>query len=202
MTNRFRVSSTLPRKLEELGLSPGTVLRKAGLPIGLFNPDRILVSTEEFFALHRGIAEASSDPLVGLKLGTEERVSGTTRSGSLRSPRGRFKTRSSGCRGISSSPVRKKSVPSNGGMNALSSLFGFSRMRRSLHCSWMCVSRGSSLWRTGVLDALSVQACGVSTNSGTPRNVRSSFPLSNKVQGQPERLDIQQGGHGIAICDL
>jgi AraC-like DNA-binding protein len=43
-------------------------------------------------------------------------------------------------------------------------------------------------------------ACGVSTNSGTPRNVRSSFPLSNKVQGQPERLDIQQGGHGIAIC--
>jgi AraC-like DNA-binding protein len=74
MTNRFRVSSTLPRKLEELGLSPGTVLRQAGLPIGLFNLDRILVSTEEFFALHRGIAEAGNDPGVGLKLGTEERV--------------------------------------------------------------------------------------------------------------------------------
>ena len=74
MTNRFRVSSTLPRKLEELGLSPKTVLRQAGLPRALFNLDRILVSTEEFFALHRGIAEASNDPAFGLKLGTEERV--------------------------------------------------------------------------------------------------------------------------------
>src|SRR5207237_10012361 len=74
MTNRFRISSTLPRKLEELGLSPDTALRQAGLPMGLFNQDKILVSTEEFFALHRGIAEASNDPGFGLKLGTEERV--------------------------------------------------------------------------------------------------------------------------------
>src|SRR6266436_876224 len=74
MSNRFRVSSTLPRKLKELGLSPDSVLRRAGLPIGLFKLDRILVSTEEFFALHRGIAEASNDPAFGLKLGTEERV--------------------------------------------------------------------------------------------------------------------------------
>lgn len=74
MTNRFRVSSTLPRKLEELGLSPDTVLRQAGLPRGLFKLDRILVSTEEFFALHRGIAETSNDPGFGLKLGTEERL--------------------------------------------------------------------------------------------------------------------------------
>ena len=74
MTNRFRVSSTLPRKIEELGLSAETVLRRAGLPMGLFNMDKVMVSTEEFFALHRGIAEASNDPGVGLKLGTEERV--------------------------------------------------------------------------------------------------------------------------------
>jgi Arabinose-binding domain of AraC transcription regulator, N-term len=73
MTNRFRVSRTLPRKLEELGLSPETVLRQAGLPMALFNQEKILVSTEEFFALYRGIAEASSDPGFGLKLGTEER---------------------------------------------------------------------------------------------------------------------------------
>ena len=32
------------------------------------------MSTEEFFALHWGIAEASKDPGFGLKLGTEERV--------------------------------------------------------------------------------------------------------------------------------
>jgi hypothetical protein len=74
MSTRFRVSSTLPRKLKDLGLSPDAVLRRAGLPIDLFKLDRILVSTEDFFALHRGIAEASSDPAIGLKLGTEERV--------------------------------------------------------------------------------------------------------------------------------
>ncbi len=74
MTNRFRVSSTLPRRLQELGLSPEAVLRQAGLPMGLFNQEKVLVSTEEFFALHRGIAEISNDPGFGLKLGTLERV--------------------------------------------------------------------------------------------------------------------------------
>jgi AraC-like DNA-binding protein len=74
MTKQFRVSTTLPLKLKELGLSPETALRRAGLPMGLFNTDKVLVSTEEFFALHRGIAEASNDPVFGLKLGTEERV--------------------------------------------------------------------------------------------------------------------------------
>ncbi|HTS10911.1 MAG TPA: AraC family transcriptional regulator [Candidatus Limnocylindrales bacterium] len=74
MTNRFRVSSTLPRKLEELGLPPDVVLRQAGLPIELFNQDKILVTTEEFFALYRGIAESTNDPAFGLKLGTEERI--------------------------------------------------------------------------------------------------------------------------------
>ena len=42
--------------------------------MGLFNADKILVSTEEFFALYRGIAEASNEPCFGLKLGTEERL--------------------------------------------------------------------------------------------------------------------------------
>src|SRR6267143_20900 len=72
--NRFRVSSALPRKLEELGLSPLLVLRQAGLPMGLFNQDKILVSTEELFAFYRGLAEVSRDPAIGLKLGTEDRI--------------------------------------------------------------------------------------------------------------------------------
>jgi len=42
--------------------------------MGLFNQEKILVSTEEFFALHQGIAEASNDPGFGLKLGTEDRI--------------------------------------------------------------------------------------------------------------------------------
>ena len=68
MNNRFRVSSTLPRKLEELGISPDTVLRQAGLPTGLFKLERILVSIEEFFALYRGIAEIN-DVFQRLKTG-------------------------------------------------------------------------------------------------------------------------------------
>jgi hypothetical protein len=50
------------------------ILRRADPPKGLFNLERILVSTEEFFALHRGIVEASNDPALGLRLGTEERI--------------------------------------------------------------------------------------------------------------------------------
>src|SRR5438309_7734940 len=74
MANRVRVSTTLSRKLEELGRSPDSVLRRAGLTMGLLNQEKILVSTEEFFALYRGIAEAGNDPGFGLKLGIEERV--------------------------------------------------------------------------------------------------------------------------------
>ena len=61
MMNRFRIPSTLPRKLTELGVSPEAVLQQAGLPMGLFSQDKILVSTEEFFALYRGIRTASND---------------------------------------------------------------------------------------------------------------------------------------------
>ena len=72
--NRFRVSTQLARKLAELGVPPADVLRHAGLPAGLFDQEKILVSTEELFALYRGIARASDDPAVGLELGTEPRV--------------------------------------------------------------------------------------------------------------------------------
>jgi AraC-like DNA-binding protein len=74
MNRRFRVSSILPRKLEELGLSPAAVLRQAELPLGLFDREKILLTTEEMFSLYRGISEVSKDPAIGLKLGTEERV--------------------------------------------------------------------------------------------------------------------------------
>jgi len=74
MANRFRISRTLPRRLEEVGLSPSAILRQARLPMGLFRPERVLLSTEEFFALYRAIAEVSHDPAIGLKLGTEDRM--------------------------------------------------------------------------------------------------------------------------------
>ena len=74
MISRFRVSAILPRRLDELGLSLPAVLRQANLPIGLFNQEKILVTTEELFALYRGIAEVSRDPAIGLKLGSEQRL--------------------------------------------------------------------------------------------------------------------------------
>jgi AraC-like DNA-binding protein len=74
MAKLFRVSTTLARKLKELGVSPETALRRAGLPAALFETDKIQVNTKEFFALYRGIAGSSNDPGFGLKLGTEERL--------------------------------------------------------------------------------------------------------------------------------
>lgn len=74
MTTRFKISPTLPVKLEELGVSPAEVLRQAGLAPGLFDQEKILVTTEELFAFHRGLAAASHDPAIGLKLGTEPRL--------------------------------------------------------------------------------------------------------------------------------
>ena len=74
MTNRFRVSGTLGRRLEELGLAPIAVLCQAGLPIGLFEQGKIWVTTEEMFHLYSAIHEISGDPGIGLKLGSEERI--------------------------------------------------------------------------------------------------------------------------------
>ena len=64
----------LSQRLEELGLSLVAVLRHAGLPIGLFEQEKIFVTTEELFAFYRAIFEVSADPAIGLKLGTEERI--------------------------------------------------------------------------------------------------------------------------------
>jgi AraC-like DNA-binding protein len=74
MNTRFRVTTLLGRKLEELGVRPADVLRHAGLPSGLFDQEKILLSTEDLFALYRGLAEASRDPAIALKLGTEHRI--------------------------------------------------------------------------------------------------------------------------------
>jgi AraC-like DNA-binding protein len=68
------VSKTLPRRLQDLEISPETVLLRAGLPASLFNQEKILLSTEELFSLHRGIAETCRNPALTLKLGTDERV--------------------------------------------------------------------------------------------------------------------------------
>jgi hypothetical protein len=74
MTNHFQVSRTLARRLEELGVSPVSVLRQANLPPGLFEQSKIWMTTEEMFSLYDAIYEISGDPGIGLNLGSEERI--------------------------------------------------------------------------------------------------------------------------------
>jgi AraC-like DNA-binding protein len=74
MLKHFRVAGRLGLKLTEFGISIPAVLRKAGLPQDLFEQKRVLVSTEELFALWRSIGSVSTDPLIGLRLGVETRT--------------------------------------------------------------------------------------------------------------------------------
>jgi len=73
MSDRFKVSGLLAARLREHKISPAAVLRRAGLPEGFFEQEKICVATAELFALWRGIGETSPDPAIGLKLGTEPR---------------------------------------------------------------------------------------------------------------------------------
>ncbi|HTS62294.1 MAG TPA: AraC family transcriptional regulator [Candidatus Acidoferrales bacterium] len=73
MTNRFRIAATLPRQLEEVGVSPAPVLSQARLPISLFDHGKVWLTTEEMFALYAAIEQVSGDPAIGLKLGSGKR---------------------------------------------------------------------------------------------------------------------------------
>lgn len=74
MNKHFRFSGRTLAKLEELGVSAQAVLRRAGLPQEYKNETRILLRTEELFALWRAIGEASTNPAIGLLLGTETKT--------------------------------------------------------------------------------------------------------------------------------
>jgi hypothetical protein len=73
MTNRFRVSGTLARRLEELRVSPDAMLRHAGLPLGLFQHEQDFPDNRRDVRLCGAIHEISGDPGIGLKLGRYQR---------------------------------------------------------------------------------------------------------------------------------
>src|ERR1700678_3752467 len=73
MSKHFRVPGRLSSKLKEAGIRASSVLQHAGLPPGLLDQPRVLVTTEELFALWRGIGQTSPDPAIGLHLGTENK---------------------------------------------------------------------------------------------------------------------------------
>ena len=74
MNKHFRVSGSTFLKLEELGVRASAVLRRAGLPQGAIDQPRVLLNTEELFALWRAIGEVGTNPAIGLLLGTETRT--------------------------------------------------------------------------------------------------------------------------------
>ena len=74
MNKHFRVHGRLRTRLEELGVRVPMVLRRAGLPQDLFDKTRVLVTTEELFALWQAIGEVSGDPMIGLHIGTETKT--------------------------------------------------------------------------------------------------------------------------------
>lgn len=71
MNARFRIAYTFSRQLEDLGISPELVLRRARLPRALFEQPQIMVTTEELFALYAAIEASSPEPAIGLRLGSE-----------------------------------------------------------------------------------------------------------------------------------
>jgi AraC-like DNA-binding protein len=73
MADRFRITRAWAQRFAEEKIAVPTLLRRAGLPVNLFEPEKIYVTTAEIFALWRSVAEMSGDPGFGLKLGTELR---------------------------------------------------------------------------------------------------------------------------------
>src|SRR5258706_2778237 len=74
MKKHFRFSGGTFLKLEELGVGVSAVLRRAGLPMEFSKQPRVLVSTDELFALWRAIGEVGDNPAIGLLLGTETKT--------------------------------------------------------------------------------------------------------------------------------
>ena len=74
MSKHFRVPGRLAPRLEEAGVRVSAVLQSAGLAPGLFDQPRVIVTTEELFALWRGVGVTSPNPAIGLELGSETKA--------------------------------------------------------------------------------------------------------------------------------
>jgi len=73
MPDRFRITKAWAQRFAAEKISVPMLLRRAGLPANLFEQEKIYVTTAEVFAIWRTVAEMSSDPGFGLRLGTELR---------------------------------------------------------------------------------------------------------------------------------
>ena len=74
MSDRLRISRTWAQRFTDHQIAVPALLRRAGLPPGLFQQEKVYVTTAELFALWRSVGEMSPDPGIGLKLGAEQRL--------------------------------------------------------------------------------------------------------------------------------
>lgn len=73
MSKHFRVPARKVAKMREAGINVAEVLQRAGLPANLLEQPRVLLTTDEWFAMWRAIDQVGRDPAIGLTLGTEDR---------------------------------------------------------------------------------------------------------------------------------
>lgn len=74
MSDRLRISNTWGKRFTEQKIALPALLRRAGLPVGIFEQEKVYVTTAQLFALWRSVGETSSDPAIGLKLGSETKL--------------------------------------------------------------------------------------------------------------------------------
>lgn len=78
MSDHFRIFGSLAHQLQEDGLPMAAVLHRAGLPEGWLRQEKVLATTEEFFAFWQAVGDLSDDPVVGLRLGRDMPADGGT----------------------------------------------------------------------------------------------------------------------------
>jgi AraC-like DNA-binding protein len=74
MSDRLRISNTWGKRFADQKIALPALLRRAGLPTRLFEQEKVYLTTAQLFALWRSVGEMSSDPAIGLKLGSETRL--------------------------------------------------------------------------------------------------------------------------------
>lgn len=69
--DRFKVPNTFWTSLRKIGLTPAAVLQQSQLPATVYDGEKNIVTTAQFFALWEAIGELSSDPAAGLNFGRQ-----------------------------------------------------------------------------------------------------------------------------------
>jgi AraC-like DNA-binding protein len=70
----FHMDKNIMILFKDLNLNVGNVLKRAKLPAGMFNQEKISLTTEQYFALWSGIETEMNDPFLPLKIGETFRM--------------------------------------------------------------------------------------------------------------------------------